>query len=294
MDYISLYAKFLKNFLKPKRRLRVVFDYSNGTTGQIVKKLKVESKKLTVILINDKPDGNFPAHGPNPLAEGATKQLEKEVKKQKADLGVIFDADGDRVFFLDNRGHWIDPNETAYILTRLFKPPYVVGIVSSWRLKKLTTNNQQQTMFTSRVGHYFFKNLMREKKASLGLEHSGHYYYKKFFYCDTGILTAIEVINFVSGLKNGLADWLDALPKYYRSGEINFEVKDKETVIKKLEQNYKSSAKQIIKLDGLTLEFDWGWFNVRPSNTEPLLRLNVEAADKNTLDKKLKEIKSFI
>ena len=291
MNYTNLYVNFLKTFLKPKRKLRVVFDCSNGTTGIILKELfrksKAESGKLKVTIINGKSDGNFPAHGPNPLLKGATRQLEKEVKKQKADLGVIFDADGDRVFFTDNRGRWIDPNESAYILTKLFKPPYVVGVVSSKRIKA-------EGAIISRVGHYFFKKLMREKNASLGLEHSGHYYFKKFFYCDSGIFAAIQVINFVSGLKTDFASWLDALPKYYRSGEINFEVKDKEKILEKVERLFKKSAKKIIKMDGLTMEFKDYWFNLRPSNTENLIRLNVESADKTILNQVLQNLKKLI
>lgn len=294
MDYINLYVNFLRKFLKPKRKLKVVFDCSNGTTGRVLRQLTANNKRLTAFFINDKPDGNFSAHGPNPLAKGATRQLERKVKKQKADLGVIFDADGDRVFFLDNRGRWIDPNETAYILTKLFKPPYVIGAVSSWRLRKSKVKSQRSRVFVSRVGHYFFKKLMREKKASLGLEHSGHYYFKKFFYCDSGILAAIEVINFVSNLKIDFATWLDSLPSYYRSGEINFEVENKEKILEKVEKQYKNQAKKIIKMDGLTMEFKNYWFNVRPSNTEPLLRLNIEAIDKNILRKELQNLRKLI
>jgi len=305
MDYIKEYANFLRKFLKPirqvrgkpKRKLKVIFDCSNGTTGIIIKNLVSSIQNLEAILINDRPDGNFPAHGPNPLAPGAADQLKKEVLKQKADLGVIFDADGDRVFFADNRGRWVDPNEIAYILMQLFKPPYVIGIVSSRRLKKLSgakSASGGRKVFISRVGHYFFKKLMREKKASLGLEHSGHYYFQNFFYCDSGILAAIEVINFVSGLKTDLAGWLDGLPPYYRSGEINFEVRDKEKVLKAIEKKYKNSAGKIFKLDGLTLEFNWAWLNIRASNTEPLLRLNIEATSKKLLNEKLKEIKKLL
>lgn len=289
MNYTNLYVNFLKKFLRSKRKLKVIFDCSNGTTGIILKKLLHPTPYgLRAKFINYKPDGNFPAHGPNPLAKGATRQLEKAVKKQKADLGVIFDADGDRVFFLDNQGRWVDPNETAYILMNLFKSPYVIGIVSSWRLKKAPK------AFVSRVGHYFFKNLMREKNASLGLEHSGHYYFKDFFYCDSGIFAAIQVINFVSGLKTDLASWLDQLPPYYRSGEINFEVKNKEKILEKIERQYQNQRVKISKLDGLTVEFPGYWFNVRPSNTENLLRLNVESIDKKILKQELQNLKKLI
>ena len=135
---------------------------------------------------------------------------------------------------------------------------------------------------------------MREKKASLGLEHSGHYYFKNFFYCDSGIFAAIQVINFVSGLKDGLGDWLDSLPKYYRSGELNFEVEDKEKNLEKTEKFFKKSAKKIIKMDGLTMEFSGYWFNLRPSNTENLLRFNIEARNNKVLNEKIKEIKKCL
>ncbi len=303
MDYVKQYANFLQRFFPPeadppseeklKRKLKVVFDCSNGTTGIILRKLfpspkvKIEKSKVKAIFLNDKPDGNFPAHGPNPLLKGATRQLEKEVKKQKADLGIIFDGDGDRVFFVDNLGRWIDANEIGYILMQNFKPPYVVGAVSSWRLKNIRSCDD---LNISRTGHYFFKKLMRKKMANLGVEHSGHYYFKDFFYCDAGIFAAIVVLNFVSQLRGSLSDWLDELPGYYRSGEINFEVKNKKAMMDKIEKKYKKDAKKILKMDGLTMEFSGWWFNLRPSNTEDLLRLNMEATDKRVLLDKLAEI----
>jgi phosphomannomutase len=288
------------------------------------------------IILNEKPDGNFPGHGPNPLVKGATEQLKKEVKRVGADLGVIFDGDGDRVFFVDNRGRLINANEIGYILTRMFKPPYVVGEVSSWRLKNIRRSDLQniekdynkklnigrsdlqKLVCISRVGHYFFKKLMREKKATLGLEHSGHYYFKDFFYCDAGIFAAIHIINFISGLKTDLANWLDKLPKYYRSGELNFRIDGTNArksnlqnikknviktsiwggrtskILKTIEKKYKNQARSISKLDGLTIEFSNWWFNLRPSNTENLLRLNMEATNKKVLDEKLREIRRII
>lgn len=351
--FINLYANFLKRFIKVKRPIKVVFDCSNGTTGIILRKLLRTFKLLNFKLINWRPNGRFPAHGPNPMAEGAMDQLRQEVMKLRrwdgaptakrvgADLGVIFDGDGDRVFFIDNLGRLIDANEIGYILMQMFKPPFVVGEVSSWRLKKYKTrfcddfniadnfgssqDRKLNKIFISRVGHYFFKKLMREKKANLGTEHSGHYYFRNFFYCDAGIFAAIQLMNFVSELISGhpiskncrnvrtsdvqklkidLAGWLDKLPKYYRSGEINFKVSDKEKVLNKIEKYYKKQAIKISKLDGLTMKFcggspseasakDW-WFNLRPSNTENLLRLNMEAKQKSVLDKKLAEIKKIL
>ncbi|OGY67470.1 MAG: hypothetical protein A3H63_01070 [Candidatus Harrisonbacteria bacterium RIFCSPLOWO2_02_FULL_45_10c] len=296
--FINLYADFLKKFLKLQRKLKVVFDCSNGTTGIILKKLflksKVKSPKLKVTFINDNPDGNFPAHGPNPLASSATDELKKAVLAGKADLGIIFDADGDRVFFIDNRGRRVDPNEIAYILMRQYPGPYVIGAVSSWRLKKSKAKSPKSKVYVSRVGHYFFKNMMREKTASLGLEHSGHYYFRDFFYCDSGILAALSIITFLSSLDTDLASYLNQLPAYYRSGEINFKVSDKGKALRQIEKFYKKSSRKISKLDGLTAEFADYWFNVRPSNTEDLLRLNMEAKSQKILNEKMKEIKKVI
>lgn len=300
-DCILFYVNFIKNFLKPLRQtqgkpLKVVFDCSNGATGLVLKKLfggpgRAGNKSVKAVFINDKLDGNFPAHGPNPLARGADKELKTAVKKQKADLGVIFDADGDRVFLVDNLGRPVATHEAGFLLTQLFQPLLVASVISSWRIKKLTGENGERKIYISRVGHYFFKRLMREKKAFLGVEPSGHFYFKKFFYCDSGILAAVEVINFVSGLKTDFASWLNGLSRYYRSGELNFKFRNKEKVLDKIEKVYRKGASKISKIDGLLMEFDNWWFNVRSSNTEPLLRLNVEATDYGILKKELKNLK---
>lgn len=315
MNFVNSYVNFLKNYLKPKKRLKIVFDCSNGTTGLVLKELFRTYKLINFKLINCNPDGNFPGHGPNPLARGATKQLEKEIKRQKADLGVIFDADGDRVFFVDDRSRFISADEIGYILLRESKPAsFVVSVISGWLLKKYQVSGIKCQIFVSRVGHYFFKKLMRKKKIPLGLEHSGHYYFVfGNAVWDSGILAAIKIINFVSCLNQPLSDYLDSLPKYYRSGEINFKVRDKAKVLKRVEKAYGRNGK-INKLDGLTVEFSGPsarssaeahskpsgqnpkgfWFNLRPSNTENLLRLNMEAVSKKILNQELVNIKKFI
>lgn len=289
MNHINSYVIFLKRFLKLKRPLKVVIDCSNGTAGLVMEKLLKGNKSVHYKMLNSRPDGNFPAHGPNPLAAGAAAQLEKEVKKQKADLGIIFDADGDRVFFTDDRGRLTDAHEIGFALMQVFKPPFVVSTIASRRLKNVKGS------VISPVGHYFFKNIMRKKKASVGLEHSGHFYFRDFFWCDSGILAAIEIMNFVSGLDDGLADWLDSLPKYHRSGELNFKVADKKSVLEKIRKIYGKHADKVSHLDGLTLEFgnDF-WMNIRPSNTENLLRLNLEARTGKILETELKKIRKII
>lgn len=301
--FIKIYAEFLKKFLKPAKPLKVVFDCSNGTAGLILNYLK--TKKLKTVFINDKPNGNFLVHGPNPWARGAMNHLKKEVLRQKADLGIIFDADGDRVFFIDNLGRSIEPDAIARLLIWQIQPKKIVyDVRTGWLVRKIATQNSQLT--TSRAGHFYIKKLMQKIKADLGVEKSGHYYYKKFFYCDAGILTAIEIINAVSKLPYSLADFANLLPQYFRSGEINIKMnyelrsKNYEFLFKKIKDFYKlkpktQNLKTINYLDGLTMEFSddpasrspggsW-WFNLRPSNTEPLIRLNIESESQKILQK---------
>lgn len=294
-EFIKIYVNFLKKFLEPAKPFRVVFDCSNGTTDKILKYLK--TKKLKTFFINNKPDGNFPAHGPNPLAPNATNQLQKEVIKQKADLGIIFDADGDRAFFINNKGKFINSDVIANLLIwRLNPKKVVIDVRTGYLIKKpqlLATNYQ---LLISQVGHYFIKKLMRKIDADFGAEQSGHYYFKKFFYCDSGIMAAIEVINAVSKLPYKLSDYIDLLPQYYRSSELNFKIENSKRFIKKIEKCYNSKSKNY--LDGLTMEFtsltgEWR-FNLRSSNTEPLLRLNIEATNKNLLRQKIKEFKKLL
>ena len=303
-EFINIYSDFLKKNLNPQKKLKVIFDCSNGTAGPILKQLTINNEQLTTYFINDKPDGNFPAHGPNPLKSGALKQLQNKVKKYKADLGIIFDADGDRVFFIDNLGRFINPDAIAKLLIWNLKPKkIIIDIRTGWLIKKIKNQKSKIKIIKSRVGHYFIKKLMRKIDADFSAEYSGHYYFKNFFFVDSGILAAIEIINAISKLPYNFSNFIELLPQYERSPEINFKIENSKQSIKKIEKYFKSQAKSyklkaISYLDGLTMEFNppangW-WFNLRSSNTEPLLRLNVEAENKKLLDKKIKILHSLI
>jgi phosphomannomutase len=336
MDYIKVYTKFLKRFIKVKYPLRVVFDCSNGTTGLVLKELFLNNfssslrtspkpvrtdssgrtiSKIDPVFINENPDGNFPGHGPNPLKTGALNQIRREVVKQKADLGIVFDGDGDRVFFIDDLGNQIDPDIIGYILMKKIKAPYIVTTISSWRVKKV------KGAFISKVGHLFMKEMMRKKKANFGMERSGHYYFKNFFYCDSGIFAAIQVINFLSSLRSisptnfirpkKLSDFIKILPKYFQIPETNLSAeggsasggkmglaKWSKNKIAEIEKKYKKNAVVVKKEDGLLMEFnspagEW-WLSLRLSNSENLLRLNMEADSQKLLDSKFKEIKKLL
>lgn len=299
--HFILYANFLKRHLDLQKPLKVVFDCSNGATGIVLKSLKTKSYKLEAILINSNPDGNFPAHSPNPTIEGVKSQLQKAVLKNKAGLGVIFDGDGDRAFFIDNLGRPIDTDVIAYLLIWHFKAEKaLVDLITGWLVKRIAKEELGVKIIESRVGHYFMKKLMRRKNLEFGAERSGHYYFKNFFGLDSGIMTAIEVVNAVSKLPYSLSDFADLLGGFfYNTGEVNFKFSgNKEKLFKIFEQKYEKSASRVSCLDGLLMEFDspagsW-WFNVRFSNTEPLLRLNLEAEKREVLKSRFQEVIKLI
>ncbi len=306
MTYLNLYINFLKKFLKVKRPLKVVFDCSNGTVSPILKKLFTTSlpshyRLITTHFINSKPDGRFPAHGPNPMRAGALRDLCSAVRRECADLGVIFDADGDRVFFVDDQSQPVLPDYAAILMSENYDGPVVLDIRLGYAAREWF-KSQDRRVIDSRVGHYFVKQAMQSKKISFGAELSGHYYFRDFFCLDGGIFAAIRFINSVSRLPLKLSNWIDNLPHYFSSGEINFKVEDKRKAMKKIEKHFKKIATRVSKLDGLKMEFSppayasgqaW-WFNLRPSNTENLLRLNLEAKDKKVFKAKISELKKLL
>ncbi len=302
MDYLSLYVTFLKRFLKVKRHLKVVFDSSNGTTGLVLKPLFRNHPFIEPVFINAEPNGNFPAHGPNPLDPKALADVGQAVKKHKADAGVVFDADGDRAFFVDNLGRPLAADEAALLVGKNLKGPVVLTPLSGFLLRD-QLKKAGRKIVDSRVGNYFIKKIMQKKRIAFGAEISGHYYFKDFFFVDSAIFATIQFLNSLSGLKKPLSAWLGSLPMYYRIPETNFVIQNKAAMMKKIEARYKKEARRITHLDGVSMEFgpstgsgqvqQW-WFNVRPSQTEDLLRLSLEAKDEKVLEKKLKELTQLI
>lgn len=249
------------------------------------------------MFLNTRLDGRFPGHGPNPWEGGAFEMLGGAVRRARADLGVIFDADGDRVFFADDRGRTVPSDIAAFLIGEQFRGPVLLDVRNGFLARELFRAARRAIRF-SRVGHYFVKRAMRARQIAFGAEFSGHYYFRDFFYCDAGILAAIEFTNSVSRLGMRLGDWIDLLPRYYGSGEVNFKAKDKSAVIERIYLAYRAKADRISRLDGLKMEFGKGrnawWLLVRPSNTEDLLRLTVEARDKDVFRVRAKELKALI
>ena len=276
VDY--LLASFPKNAFK-KRKLKVVLDAGNGMAGftapAVMARLNVELIPMYFEL-----DGNFPNHEANPIDSANLKDLQKRVKKERADIGLAFDGDADRCFLIDQAGELVNPSAlTALIAVRELKvkpgATIIYNLISSKAVAEVIAEHGGIGV-RSRVGHSYIKNLMAESGAVFGGEHSGHFYFKNFWRADSGMLAGLYAIAELMASKGDLSQLLAPYNRYVASGEINSKVKDVTKSIAKVRDKYHGQY-QIDELDGLTITADSWWFNLRGSNTEPLLRLNVEA-----------------
>lgn len=268
--------------LRDIRPLKLVIDAGNGMAGYtapaIFARLNCE-----VIPMYFELDGSFPNHEANPLDESTLVDLKKAVKEHSADLGLAFDGDADRCFLIDENGEGINPSSlTALIAEReLKKNPgskIIYNLISSRTVQEVISENNGIGL-RSRVGHSNIKKLMAETGAIFGGEHSGHFYFKDFWRADSGALAALHAIAALGTSKASISELLASYSRYVQSGEINTKVADVQQATEIVKQRYSSTEVEIDYLDGLTVNGDSWWFNLRPSNTEPLLRLNVEAKD---------------
>ena len=270
------------------RPLKIVIDAGNGMGGYtapaVFQRLNAE-----VIEMYFELDGTFPNHEANPIEPANLVDLQKAVKKLKADIGLAFDGDADRCFLVDEKGALVNPSAlTALIATReLAKNPgasIIYNLISSRAVKEVVEESGG-TAIRSRVGHSYIKKLMAETNAVFGGEHSGHFYFRDFWRADSGMLAALHAIAALGETNTSLSELLKTFNRYHSSGEINSTVKDAASAMKKIEEIYGSGdGVEIDHLDGLTVSHaDW-WFNLRASNTEPLLRLNVEASAKSRME----------
>jgi len=276
VDY--LLASFPKNTFK-KRKLKVVIDAGNGMAGftapAVMARLNVELIPMYFEL-----DGNFPNHEANPIDSANLKDLQKRVKKERADIGLAFDGDADRCFLIDQAGELVNPSAlTALIAVRELKvkpgATIIYNLISSKAVAEVIAEHGGIGV-RSRVGHSYIKNLMAESGAVFGGEHSGHFYFKNFWRADSGMLAGLYAIAELMASKGNLSQLLAPYNRYVASGEINSKVKDVTKSIAKVRDKYHGQY-QVDELDGLTITANSWWFNLRGSNTEPLLRLNVEA-----------------
>jgi phosphomannomutase len=297
MDLWPQYRKHVLKFLDLKRKLRVAIDASNGMAGKMVPKLFSDIANLEIIPILFDITGSF-VHEPNPLVESNLDMLKNVVKSQKPDLGVCFDGDADRCMFADDNARLIGCDLITALLARDFlRQPGDEGgtIVYDLRSSHVVPDEVKAAGGTpkrDRVGHAFIKKTMADTKAVFGGELSGHFYFRDNFYADSGAIAFARLLSVLSAQSKPLSELVAPLLRYSQSGEINFQVEDKDAAIRELAETYKKG--QIDYLDGITIDLGSYWFNVRKSNTEPMLRLNLEAQSPQLLQEKMKELQKIL
>jgi phosphomannomutase len=288
-DLLAGYASHLKKLvdLSAIRPLKVAVDAGNGMAGHTVPKV-FEGLPLTVVPLYFELDGTFPNHEANPIEPQNLRDLQRAVIDSGADLGLAFDGDADRCFVVDERGHIVSPSVlTALIAVRELArepgAPVIHNLITSRAVPEIITEHGGIPVRT-RVGHSFIKARMAETGAVFGGEHSGHFYFRDFWYADSGMLAALHVLAALGEQEAPLSEILAGYGRYVATGEINSEVPDQAAATAAVRADFASRPGVTAdELDGLTITGDDWWFNLRPSNTEPLLRLNLEASDEDTM-----------
>jgi phosphomannomutase len=299
-DIAEEYAKHCLTFINTDdlRSLKIVVDAGNGMAGKMLPPI-FEKLPFEYIPMYFELDGSFPNHPPNPIEPENMKELQGTVVAESADFGVAFDGDADRCFVVDEKGVTISGDLLAALVAKnvLEKEPgatILYSAVCSKAFPELVEREGGRAIRTQ-AGHSIIKPQMRENDAAFGGEHSGHFYFRDNYFADSGIIAMLTVAELVARQDGPLSDLLVPIDPYVRSGEINSEVEDQGATLEKVEEHYAQRGDpKIDHLDGLTVDYgDW-WFNLRPSNTEPLLRLNVEAGDRETMERERDELLDLI
>ena len=295
-DMLAAYAQYLRELvpLDKSRKLKVVIDTGNGMGGFTVPAVLgdeiLPSLPLEIDAMYFELDGTFPNHEANPIDPENLRDLQKRVLEVGADIGLAFDGDADRCFVVDEKGGIVDPSTlTALIATReLAKVPgstIIHNLITSRAVPEIVIENGG-TAVRTRVGHSFIKATMAETGAIFGGEHSGHFYFRDFWKADSGMLAAMHALAALGETPDSttLSGLLKPYLRYVMSGEINTKVSDAKAVFARIRETAKKQGLELDELDGLTVSGEGWWFNVRSSNTEPLLRLNVEAKDVENME----------
>jgi len=300
MDIHKDYLDFLLRFKGDYSDMKIVFDLSNGMSCLFAHEIFGDGPSY----LFDTMDGTFPNHAPNPLVHDNVIALENEVRKEGADAGVIYDGDADRVMFVDETGHFISPDLIIAVLGNYFigekgeKGVVLQDIRSSKAVGEYLTPMGAK-MHTWKVGRANAARKLRELDGVWGGELAGHYYFRDFFYSDSGLLASILVLRILSRMKKkgiSFSCLINGIARYRNSGEINFQLDDKQGAMDAIRNHFtsKEAPTAVMDFDGYRVEFpDW-WFNIRPSNTEPYLRFICEAKTQALLDRKVEETKEIL
>lgn len=295
-DYLEHVTSFVN--LKNLKKFRIAFNVNHGASGNIMQRA-IEKFNLPVdaVWLYKEPNGDFPQGRPDPLQEANQIAFSEFIKKHKVDFGVAWDADADRCFFFDENGEFIDGYFTTALLAELILQEnqgekIIYDPRQTWAVIDTVAENGG-TSLVNKVGHSFIKNRMRQENAIFAGENSGHYYFRENYFADNGMIPVFMFWELISRKGIKVSQLLHALKtKYFISGEINLKVENASEIMEKIEQEYSSG--KVEKIDGLSVEFaDWR-FNLRSSNTEPLLRLNLEAKSRKVMEERRGEVLKLI
>lgn len=292
-DLFPEYAKAVLSVpVHPLKRLRILVDTANGMGGPIVRALLAQTS-VDVEVMYEEPDGSFPNHEGNPLKEENTRELQQRIKDGKFDLGVAYDTDCDRVFFIDEQGDRIPPDYILILFADLLfnENRRAVANVNCKRIVKEKIAEMEGEIFITKVGHANISRVMKEQDCVVGGEHSGHFYFKELQYADCADAALMCVLSIMSE-KGHLSKLVRDFDKYASIPEMNMEVKDKEKALDRVEQAFQGAS--ITKLDGLSVDAGDFWFVLRKSGTESLLRLNAEALDDEALKEGVQKIRDIV
>jgi phosphomannomutase len=297
IDILPDYAAHCRKLIDEDglKALKVAVDAGNGMAGKTVP-LVFDGLPFDLVALYFDLDGTFPNHPANPIEEANLADLQRAVMSNDCDLGIAFDGDADRMFLVDERADLVSGSLTTALvadqLLRKFPGEAIIyNLICSWTVPEVIEERGGRPIRT-RVGHSFIKQVMAETGAIFGGEHSGHYYFRDNFRADSGMIAALLILEALSHSRSSLSDLLQPFRRYHASGEINSEVSDQAGTLERLADIYADGKQD--RIDGLTVEYSDWWFNCRPSNTEPLLRLNLEARTKELMAAKRDEVLAHI
>lgn len=300
MDIRKDYVEFLSGFRSDISNLRIAMDLSNGMATLFAKEIFGDAPEY----IFDEMDGRFPNHEPNPLIPANVAALSDLVRRTGADIGVIYDGDADRVMFVDEKGQFISPDLMIAVLGHYFfgkrgEKGIVLQDIRSSKAVGEYLAPMGAEMHTWKVGRAFAARKLRELDGIYGGELAGHYYFKDFFYSDSGLLASVLILGVISDMKKRgitVSNLISKIAKYQNSGEINFRVEDKSGAMEAVKDHFisKETPTAFMDFDGYRVEFPQWWFNIRPSNTEPYLRFICEASTRELLDRKVAEVREIL
>lgn len=300
MDIRKEYVEFLLGYKEDLSGLKIAMDLSNGMSSLLAKDIFGDAPEY----IFDTMDGSFPNHEPNPLVPANVVPLQELVRKVKADIGVIYDGDADRVMFVDENARFVSPDLMIAVLGHYFlekrgEKGIVLQDIRSSKAVGEYLEPMGAEMRTWKVGRAFAARKLREIDGVYGGELAGHYYFRDFFYSDSGLLASILILDVVAEMKAkgiSLGQLIGRIEKYRNSGEINFRVEDKAGAMDAVRDHFISAEKPTayMDFDGYRVEYPEWWFNIRPSNTEPYLRFICEAVSDSLLKEKVDEVKNLL